>query len=82
MKRATLILAALVLLSGWPGQSKADLIVNGGFEDKDFTGWTTNGQASLAVEPNGHGGIPSHTGSYFVNFGTLNTSGCDQPNRR
>ena len=54
MKRATLILAALALLSGWPGQAKADLIVNGGFETGDFTGWTTNGAASLVVESNGH----------------------------
>lgn len=48
MKRATGMLAALVLLSVGVGQVKADwvqLITNGGFESGDFTGWTETNQA-------------------------------------
>jgi hypothetical protein len=70
MKRTTLILAALALLSGWPGQAQADLILNGGFETGNFTDWTTNGAPSLVVEPNGYAGIPSHSGDYDALFGS------------
>ena len=70
MKRVTLILAALALLIGGVGQAKADLIVNGGFETGDFTGWTSNMAPSLLVEPTGHAGIPSHSGGYYANFGS------------
>jgi hypothetical protein len=75
MKRLMLMLVGAGLFLGAGGQLRADLIVNGGFETGDFTGWTTNSAASLAVEPNGHLGIPSHSGNYYANFGTSNTLG-------
>jgi len=82
MKRATLILAVLALLSGWPGQAKADLIVNGGFETGDFTGWTETGNTTwVRVEP--YAPYPSgvtptidpHTGNYFATLSNYSYQG-------
>jgi hypothetical protein len=70
MKRLKLMLAGVGLFLGAGGQLRADLIVNGGFETGNFTGWNTNGAPSLVVEHDGHLGIPTHSGNYYANFGT------------
>jgi PEP-CTERM motif len=76
MKRATLILAALALLSGWPWRAEAgNLVVNGGFETGDFTGWTQTGSTDYVgvypYVPYPSGITPiiyPHTGNYFASF--------------
>jgi hypothetical protein len=69
MKRVMLMVVGLGLLVG--GQVRAgNLIVNGGFETGDFSGWNANVEASFVVLPSGQNGIPSHSGNYYVNFGT------------
>jgi hypothetical protein len=59
MWRATWMLAALALLGGM-GQAKASLIVNGGFETGDFTGWT-KGAVSY---PQSIVTVPVNSGTY------------------
>jgi hypothetical protein len=75
MKRTFLLMAALTVFGSGGREAKAGpLIVNGGFETGDFTGWATNGARDLAVEPNGHSfngfALPSHSGNFYANFGT------------
>ncbi len=70
MKRVVAILAILTLLS-FAGQSKADLIVNGGFETADFTGWTVNAGAT-GVAGNFDGYRP-HSGNFFAALGHVGT---------
>ncbi|MFO0967892.1 MAG: carbohydrate binding domain-containing protein [Gemmataceae bacterium] len=48
MKRTNLLLAALALLLG-VDPARADLIVNGGFETGDLTGWTVGPNPSFPV---------------------------------
>jgi hypothetical protein len=66
-------IAVCVLILGGSGRAAADLIVNGGFETGDFTGWTFNTPPSFLVEPSGHAGIPSHSGNYHVNYGSTSS---------
>src|SRR5262245_46093102 len=58
MKRAALILAAALVLLLNGGQAKAvNLIVNGGFETGDFTGWTLSRNTTLfGVDHDAHSG--------------------------
>ena len=70
MKRWITGFAVCVLILGASRQASADLIVNGGFETGDFSGWTANVESSFVVENSGHAGIPSHSGNYHVNFGS------------
>ena len=61
----TLVLSTLLVLALASGAQAANLIVNGGFETGDYTGWTSTGPGRFAVEPSGVGGWPSHSGNFF-----------------
>lgn len=67
-KPKLLALTGVCLLTAWASQ--ANLIVNGGFESGDFTGWTLSGNLNFA-------GIVSffppfvHTGNYAAQFGAV-----------
>jgi hypothetical protein len=65
------ILACSVAFGTNDANAQGLLIVNGGFETGDFSGWTSNGARDLGVEPTGHLGLPSNSGSYYANFGTF-----------
>jgi hypothetical protein len=68
------MVVALALVLGGVGKARAtNLLVNGGFEMGDFSGWTTNAARDLLVEPTGHNGLPSHSGNYYANFGTFSS---------
>jgi hypothetical protein len=69
MERWITRFAVCVLILAGSGRASADLIVNGGFESGDFTGWTSNMAPSLLVEPSGYVGYPSHSGNYFALIG-------------
>jgi hypothetical protein len=73
MNRLIAGFAVCVLILGGSGRAQADLIVNGGFETGDFTGWTFNTPPGFLVEPSGYGGIPSNNGNYHVNFGSTSS---------
>jgi hypothetical protein len=67
MKSSTWGLIVFWLLVGSQTPVKANLIVNGGFETGDFSGWTTIPAASgsfLVVD-----GYAPHTGNYAADFG-------------
>jgi hypothetical protein len=61
--------AFLVLLLGSTGQATAGLIVNGGFETGDFTGWVTSGNF-ISVVSSGFDGFAAHSGDHFAALGT------------
>jgi hypothetical protein len=71
MKRANLMLAAFALLLGSAGGVRADLVVNGGFETGDFTGWTTTGDYTFnGVASSGYA-FGAQSGTYFAFLGNF-----------
>jgi hypothetical protein len=74
MKRTSLILLSLLLLAT-PAALQAqtsNLVLNGGFETGDFTGWTLSGANTPASVDNGSYGLFSeitpHSGNYDADF--------------
>ena len=67
MKKAYSLAAACGLLLAITAISRADLVINGGFETGDFTGWTTGG--TLEVKPGAPGSNFVNTGSHGVTLG-------------
>ena len=53
------------------GSAKADLIVNGGFETRDFTGWTLSGETGFTLITN----IVVHSGSFSAESGPTQSLG-------
>ena len=67
MKRWTLGLAALVLFLDWAGEAKAgNLVVNGGFESGDYTGWTLGGDTTYDTITSSPAFV--HSGTYAAQF--------------
>jgi hypothetical protein len=54
-----------------------ELIVNGGFETGDFTGWTVNSFAT-GVKASGFNGYSPHSGTYFAALGSLSSGTLSQ----
>src|SRR6266700_381198 len=62
--------------TGTPGGC---IVVNGGFETGDFTGWTQFGDTSFtAVDISSPGGTPPHSGSFLAYFGPFADGGIMQ----
>lgn len=75
MKRQMTVLLAVGLLCVTAGQARANIIVNGGFETGDFTGWTTIPAPSGSLY--GVDGNP-HTGNNAAYFGAVVEDSFDQ----
>jgi hypothetical protein len=58
---ATVLIVAMLAA----GSAKADLVVNGGFETRDFTGWTQSGDTGFTRV----GNINVHSGSFSAEAG-------------
>jgi hypothetical protein len=70
-KWAGLVALAVVLFGA--GQARADLIVNGGFETGDFTGWSLSGNTGFSGVASG---APfAHSGTYGAYFGAVGSDG-------
>src|SRR5438034_4094428 len=80
MRRGIVGLCACALFFvGAAGQAKADLVVNGGFETGDFTGWTVAASFTF-VDPaspgvGGAGGFGTHSGSFYAAMGSVGALG-------
>lgn len=72
MKTPYSFAAACGLLLAITAVSRADLIINGGFETGDFTGWTTAG--TLDVKSGAPGSNFVHTGSHGATLGAAKLS--------
>lgn len=71
MKFAIWCMALAGLVSATAGRANADLIVNGGFETGDFTGWTLNGNPQVNFVDSGF----THSGTYAAWFGEVGQLG-------
>jgi hypothetical protein len=78
-ERAKYGIAILTLLAGLSGQAKADLIVNGGFETGDFTGWTKGGNIGpkgVSGPGFGDGNVNNpFSGNFFAFLGSVGRDG-------
>ncbi len=71
MLRILLAAAALTLIAGPGGKARADLIVNGGFETGDFTGWSlANDDGANSVDA-----FMPQSGGYAAAFGQFQEDG-------
>ncbi len=80
---AVLLVAVVVGLTVLPGVAFADIVVNGGFETGDLTGWTTNpapaGGFPWTVETTGGLGPGfANSGNYYASTGCVG-AGCLDP---
>lgn len=72
---------ALLVVVALMAPAKADLIVNGGFETGDATGWTTanveaiwSGVTPFVTTPHNLGFIHPHSGTYYASLSNDNTA--------
>jgi hypothetical protein len=81
MRHGTATFAAFALILMGVGQARGDnLVVNGGFETGNFSGWTQSGSFSAVTGGPGHvgmylGGYGPHSGDYYAALGTVRTLG-------
>jgi hypothetical protein len=72
MKRLASALFAVALLLGGGGQARAgNLVVNGGFETGDFSGWTQSGNTGFTFVGSG----APHSGKYSAFLGPIGSLG-------
>jgi hypothetical protein len=74
---AKILCLAVIAAIGFSAPSKAELVVNGGFEDGNFTGWT-GGLPDNVVFSGAPNSAFVHTGSYGVGFGSTSLSSLSQ----
>ncbi len=81
MRHWTAACAAVALLLAGAGSAHADnIVVNGGFETGNFSGWTQNGSFTIVTGGPKHtgnyvGGYGPHSGDYFAGLGTVGSLG-------
>ena len=70
-RRLSLVLLACGLLLGGRASAQA-VLVNGGFETGDFTGWTTTNSTAVITQ---YGSITPYDGSYMARMQTASSHG-------
>src|SRR5262245_60755082 len=72
-KRAAVLAGLCVAAAGF---ASAQVVVNGGFETGDFTGWTQFGNTGFTgVQAGPFGGINPHGGQFHAFFGPVGSTG-------
>jgi hypothetical protein len=71
LRKITLACALLVMAAP---SAYANMVVNGGFETGDFTGWTVSAGAT-GVTTAGFDGFSPHSGTYFADLGNVGCCG-------
>jgi hypothetical protein len=73
--RLFLPLVVLTLLLAAGSAARADLVVNGGFETGNFSGWTQSGNVTF-TSVQGAGTFPGpHSGNFFASLGPVGSLG-------
>jgi hypothetical protein len=79
LRAGKLLGAMLALVLMLSSQATADLVVNGGFESGNFTGWSQSGDTSFtSVVSSGTQGYNSQSGSEFALLGPVTTGQLSQ----
>jgi hypothetical protein len=82
LRAGKLLGATLAMVLMLSSQASADLVVNGGFDTGNFTGWTQTGDTSFtSVSRSGDvstGGYLSQGGNYYAALGPLTTGRLSQ----
>jgi hypothetical protein len=73
MKRLIILLVVGSLFLLHVPSASAQLVVNGGFETGDFTGWTQSGDTSFTSVQNN--ASLAHSGNFYASFGPINSLG-------
>jgi hypothetical protein len=73
MKTLLATAAAAILVAG--GAHAANLLVNGGFETGDFTGWTVNDPSGFTFVSAAFGSYAPNSGTYFAALGAIGGDG-------
>jgi len=71
MKNSLIIVMVLISVLLFAGVGSANLIVNGGFETGDFTGWDLTGNTGYT----GVTTVNPHSGSYSASLGPIGSDG-------
>ena len=67
---------AVLLVALHTGIARANLLINGGFETGDFTGWTLAGDQSwTSVSTAGNFAVAPQSGTYFAAFAGVSQAG-------
>jgi len=66
MKYVLSVVTLFALLVGASAPARADIVVNGGFETGDFSGWTLNDPSLGTFVSSAFGGYVPNSGQYFA----------------
>jgi len=69
MKYVLSVVTLFALLVGASAPARADIVVNGGFETGDFSGWTLNDPSLGTFVSSAFGGYVPNSGQYFAALG-------------
>jgi len=74
-RKPVFLIAAMIACVGLARPASADVLVNGGFETGDFTGWTQFGNTGFSGVTGDVGGVAPHSGNYQAYFGPVGSLG-------